>query len=214
MTITHSAIPTTYKGVRFRSRLEAKWAAFFDAVDWPWEYEPIDLGGYIPDFVLPFTPAPILVEVKPLIFTATGPDPDAWIPIRNRVDACPWRDEALIVGANIFAYDPIGNSMQGAGGAIGWLREYCGDDERWGAWQRSTCWAAAVPFECSTCNGIGQPGIGLRHEYNSYACRRCGVNDHTAADMWIEDLRSRYWATACNVTQWQGRGHDPAAGQP
>lgn len=51
------AIETEYKGYRFRSRLEARWAVFFDACGVKWEYEPegYDLGGglyYIPDFLL------------------------------------------------------------------------------------------------------------------------------------------------------------------
>jgi hypothetical protein len=49
------AIETRYKGYRFRSRLEARWAVFFDAMGWQWEYEEqgYDLGGgvyYLPDF--------------------------------------------------------------------------------------------------------------------------------------------------------------------
>lgn len=49
------AIETRYKGYRFRSRLEARWAVFFDAMGWQWEYEPegFDLGEagwYLPDF--------------------------------------------------------------------------------------------------------------------------------------------------------------------
>ena len=31
--------PTTYADVKFRSRLEARWAAFFDLAGWRWEYE-------------------------------------------------------------------------------------------------------------------------------------------------------------------------------
>lgn len=51
------AIETEYKGYRFRSRLEARWAVFFDACGVEWEYEPegFDLGGglhYLPDFLL------------------------------------------------------------------------------------------------------------------------------------------------------------------
>ena len=51
------AIETEYKGYRFRSRLEARWAVFFDACGVDWEYEPegFDLGGglhYLPDFLL------------------------------------------------------------------------------------------------------------------------------------------------------------------
>jgi len=44
------AHPTLYNGVRFRSRLEARWACFFDLLEWKWEYEPIDFEGWTPDF--------------------------------------------------------------------------------------------------------------------------------------------------------------------
>ena len=51
------AIPTEYNGHLFRSRLEARWAVFFDACGVEWEYEPegYDLGDgvrYLPDFLL------------------------------------------------------------------------------------------------------------------------------------------------------------------
>lgn len=56
------AIETEYRGFRFRSRLEARWAVFFDACKVSWEYEPegydlegYDLGDgilYLPDFLL------------------------------------------------------------------------------------------------------------------------------------------------------------------
>ena len=51
-------IETYYKGYRFRSRLEAKWAVFFDTLGIKWEYEAegVDLGNglyYLPDFYLP-----------------------------------------------------------------------------------------------------------------------------------------------------------------
>ena len=50
-------IETEYKGYRFRSRLEARWAVFFDTSGVKWEYEPegFDLGDgikYLPDFRL------------------------------------------------------------------------------------------------------------------------------------------------------------------
>jgi hypothetical protein len=52
------AIETRYAGCRFRSRLEARWAVFFDALGVKWEYERegFDLGEggyYLPDFWLP-----------------------------------------------------------------------------------------------------------------------------------------------------------------
>ncbi|KMS74530.1 hypothetical protein ACH49_22440 [Streptomyces leeuwenhoekii] len=90
-------VETRYAGHRFRSRLEARWAVFFDALGVPWEYEPqgfelaplpketlarlaeeelrtpqLDdanhLGFYLPDFWLPAQDA--WFEVK-------GADPSA-----------------------------------------------------------------------------------------------------------------------------------------
>ena len=55
-----AAIPTTYKGIRFRSRLEARWAAMFDICGWRWEYEPLDLPGWIPDFLIHTKTLPLL----------------------------------------------------------------------------------------------------------------------------------------------------------
>lgn len=50
-------IETTYKGYRFRSRLEARWAVFLDSFNEPWEYEvegyALPSGCYLPDFWLP-----------------------------------------------------------------------------------------------------------------------------------------------------------------
>lgn len=67
-------IETQYKGYRFRSRLEARWAVFFDALGIEWQYEPegYDLGEagwYLPDFWLPiqhhlYSPAGYWVEIK------------------------------------------------------------------------------------------------------------------------------------------------------
>lgn len=52
------AIETRYAGCRFRSRLEARWAVFFDTLGIKWEYEAqgFDLGDgdlYLPDFWIP-----------------------------------------------------------------------------------------------------------------------------------------------------------------
>lgn len=58
-------IPTEYKGRRYRSRLEARWAAFFAMLEWPFEYEPYDLGEWSPDFLLKGSEVNVLVEVKP-----------------------------------------------------------------------------------------------------------------------------------------------------
>lgn len=60
-------IETFYGGYRFRSRLEARWAVFFDAVQVGYRYEEdgYDLDGvwYLPDFWLPGLDC--WVEIKP-----------------------------------------------------------------------------------------------------------------------------------------------------
>lgn len=59
------AIPTQYKGYQFRSRLEARWAVFFDRMDIEYDYEvegyEVATGvWYLPDFKL----NNVYVEVK------------------------------------------------------------------------------------------------------------------------------------------------------
>jgi hypothetical protein len=58
-------IATEFCGIRFRSRLEANWAAFFQLLGLKADYEPTDLNFYIPDFDLRFKKRPLLVEIKP-----------------------------------------------------------------------------------------------------------------------------------------------------
>lgn len=52
------AVPTLYRGVKMRSKLETRWAAVLDAAGVVWLYEPavVDVGRhglYLPDFWLP-----------------------------------------------------------------------------------------------------------------------------------------------------------------
>jgi hypothetical protein len=64
------AIETEYGGIRFRSRLEARWAVFFDTLGIRWEYEPEayerqwdeSVSRWLPDFLLPDSGT--YVEVK------------------------------------------------------------------------------------------------------------------------------------------------------
>lgn len=68
------AIETVYKGFRFRSRLEARWAVFMDALGIRWEYENegfnLVQGKYLPDFWLP--DAECFLEIKPNRELAAG----------------------------------------------------------------------------------------------------------------------------------------------
>jgi hypothetical protein len=59
---------TKYKSFKFRSRLEARWAVFFDSLGIKWEYEAegyaLEDCWYLPDFWLPEYDGGIHVEVK------------------------------------------------------------------------------------------------------------------------------------------------------
>lgn len=71
------AIETHYMGFKFRSRLEARWAVFFQSLGIKWDYEPegFNLDGvlYLPDFKLE-------------IADNTGKALTSWIEIKPRYD--------------------------------------------------------------------------------------------------------------------------------
>jgi len=63
---------TKYNGRIYRSRLEARWAAYFDIVGWDYEYEPCQVNGFNPDFFIKcfsdsYDCSFVIVEVKPQI---------------------------------------------------------------------------------------------------------------------------------------------------
>lgn len=167
------AIPTTYKDVRFRSRLEARWARFFDLVHWPWQYEPIDLAGYIPDFLL-MVGQPVLVEVKPSLSAAEF---GAYV---GKIERSGWDGEALLVGAT------VGQTMGDE--TLGLLAERDGD--RWD-------WAPALWFRCDQCGSLT-----FRHETGHWRSRICGhyEGNGCVADDW--GAVSRAWRKASNDVQW------------
>ena len=120
-------IPTKYDGVEFRSRLEARWAVFFNelGIKWYYEYEGFDLDGewYLPDFYLPEVKDGMFFEVKPLVEDfdlkiaklccklkshtglLLGP-PEGWCPDRIRAD---WEVGNLLFdhesGCEDYSYD-------------------------------------------------------------------------------------------------------------
>ncbi|MBA3890517.1 MAG: hypothetical protein H0X64_08295 [Gemmatimonadaceae bacterium] len=182
---TVTAIPTLYRGIRFRSRLEARWAAFFDQCQWPWRYEPLDLDGYIPDFVLPFPHGPMLVEVKPALYLEDLRAHTA------KIDASGWHHEAVLVSASYFDDDDCTSHHNSV--AIGLLREKCEDDTYW--------WEAGTGFRCGCC-GV----LSFYHDMQSFRCRvrGCYDGDHYLGDPARADFAAA-WATASNTTQWGQR---------
>lgn len=191
MPATRSGIPTTYRHGEFRSRLEARWAAFFDLVGWSWVYEPLDAEGYIPDFLIQGR-IPFFVEVGPCI---TQQDYEAKTAKPDRV-AASLRHDVLVVGVS-----PLPDLHIGGSGhlAAGWLGEFF-DDEGILAWDAGV-WAWDI-------------GLGIYHTYHSYTHRPRGPAE--PREMSVDPswgypphgeggtvLIERLWAEAGNVVKWR-----------
>lgn len=86
-------IPTLYKGVRTRSRLEAQWLCFLDLCGFEWLYEPFDCAGYIPDLLIGDV---LVAEVKP--FTWLVNDDTPIVEARDRLVAIAGAYHTAILG--------------------------------------------------------------------------------------------------------------------
>ncbi len=176
-------IPTLYNGVQFRSRLEARWAAFFDVLKWEWDYEPLDLAGYIPDFVLPFRHAPLLVEVKPTATYQVGTELRASTP---KIMASGWASEAWVVGSRL---GDIGCGEK-LGGILG-SRERDSKNDEW-------LWDDALLMWCVPCRGFSVAQMN-----GSWRCRRCGIDDGKHRGHPPCHLLDHAWIDAGNAVQWR-----------
>lgn len=144
----------------FRSRLEARYAAYFDGRGWPWVYEPFDLPGYTPDFSVTIAGVDTLVEVKPA--TKLG---QLGAPIA-RILRAGWRGPWMVVGA-----DPD-VALQGRGRHTT-QRRYLGQEDRsaWASANNITQWKGAgeaVKATPSTCEHCGKQAHLLHYR----ACKR------------------------------------------
>jgi len=57
--------PTEYRGIKFRSYLESRFAWHLDSIGEEWLYEPRRFSGYLPDFEIVSAAHPTFMEVKP-----------------------------------------------------------------------------------------------------------------------------------------------------
>ena len=177
------AIETEYRGVLFRSRLEAKWASFFDLVGWPWQYEPLDLKGYIPDFILTMPKGPIIVEVKPELYL------EELIQYAPKIQDSGWKHESLIVGTGPF-------NIQTGRASLGMLDERgkgypdADPDAHW--------WSNAVFHKCTNCGHYS-----FHHEEGMFFCRHSGCyeGDHYLGIIDFDEA-FRLFAVASQQARW------------
>jgi hypothetical protein len=180
----NTGIPTTFNHRRYRSRLEAKWAAFFDLLGWNYEYEPFDCNGWIPDFsIIGKDGNQTLVEVKPV---ASFPKE-----VSHKIDLAETNHEVVIVGVKPFVSESYAN--------LGWLRESHEDGD--GCIHYN--WTEA-PF------GMWEGGngtIGFCSESGSYRDRVSGGYDggNWGGVSFNHYEVARLWDAASNAVQWRGK---------
>ena len=214
MTFKYGAIPTEYRGIRFRSRTEARWAAFFDEVGWSWQYEPYDLAGWIPDFALEFDTT-LLVEVKP----ASNPV-DLFDRARelDETQARHFDGEILLLGSHpmeVGRFRPwhfpemVGSAQEMSSWQIEWLSALApylveaayksrAEVPAIGLVRRNGRWTPSAQRVCETCGALDTAAeLGAPF-------RACGHSADGARPASRRVLDGAF-STAQNSTQWKGR---------
>lgn len=195
------AIATTYRQYEFRSRLEAKWAAFFDLCKWPWSYEPVDYNGWIPDFAI--GEHPVLVEVKPFFRE------EEFTEAKAKVMASGFKGSVLLLGS-----DPawIANTVESYGSApvFGWhfFHVGCRDGE---------CIWSSEDLHFGITEGNDKPGLcamdgAWRNQIWDFPSHPAQPKDRTTirgkwarVNLMMHDQEYELvqrWATACNISKW------------
>lgn len=193
MSYNIAPIPTLYRGRKYRSRLEARWAAFFDLVGWRHEYEPYDLGGWSPDFLLHTDYGDVvLVEVKPHV--------DLQPEVAAKIEAACTklgRDDTVLV-LNV-APVPLKADVVAIGN-VGLIGDHGGNDDGQVWHQACIGWSSTHDkpghrvdlVTHSTRHVTGYMSADCGHEF-MYGLR--GYREHTMS----------LWAEASNIVQWQAR---------
>lgn len=194
---SRSGIPTIYRDTRFRSRLEARWAALFDLLGWPWVYEPIDAEGYIPDFLIQGE-RPFFIEVGPCITRADYLDKST----KPDLAIADLRQDVLVVGASPLPKFTRGWHLTPEAGLLGEFWEHETHDPDWCLTdckgRTAFAWGNAIWTSCIECKQVG-----VAHESHSFVVRPCrhypgGHIDNLTVNM------TTLWDRAGNIVQWRG----------
>jgi hypothetical protein len=197
-------IPTVYDLVRFRSRLEAKWARFFDFCGWKWSYEPYDFAGWIPDFAIG-DQLQTLVEVKPIMRLEQMPPAD----MKKLERAAKEGHTVLVLGADPIVW--LGGSVQDGCPCIGSrLWAFSGRDIDTGRDEVVVSFED-IHFGFPLCAN-GKPGLSSiemswrnavwSHD-DTEPGKVCGDNRRIDA----RTLLITNWRKACNESQWMPGGN-------
>lgn len=177
------AIPTLYNGVEYRSRLEARWAAFFGLAGWQFQYEPFDLNGWIPDFMI-CGDAEILVEVKPVTRFP--------LEVHEEVQRSGCDHQVLFLGCAV----PV-------------KRVYGEENPDWGPLGWLSIPRAVDPFVtdayCLRLSLDDHPAFGLCGNQGPSSDRITGKPCPPECWHWASDEANDLWTQAGNLTQWKGR---------
>jgi hypothetical protein len=217
---THSIPTTGIQGIRFRSRIEAQWAEMFTKLGWEWEYEPIDLNGYIPDFIIKFPYKHLLVEVK------GDTDIKNIEQYADKIIKSGWNGEFLLVCSVLNDDDDC--IYLGLLGATQYnhMSRVCPDDEH-----SEPCYPTIKDQDyayltiCDDCKKYT-----IYNDNYGWFCRNCGSGDsnkslvrnrikqyiyvvHKCGDFFKSNFKSnqeyekikRFWVKAKNHTQWKGK---------
>lgn len=153
------AITTEYNGYLFRSRLEARWAVFYDTLGVPYRYEPegYEMDGlrYLPDFWMPHL--------------------DCWVEIKGQDPTDPEGEKARRLadgtGKKVFVfYGDI--EVPGDGLSESAWCYFPDVDGHGGGWDNQHYWC-----ECPCCGAFG---IEYNGRSDRLACKRngCPVSPH------------------------------------
>jgi hypothetical protein len=189
-----------FSGTQFRSRLEARWAAFFDLAGWRWIYEPVDFSGWIPDFALIGQSHLVLIEVKPLCWINDN-DHET---MRRMIDRCNdlekcWRvidgaaKDDLEIDLNLQAMPEVL--------VVGAYPHIIDDEVLLGAFLREA-WGNGCDLAILR-QGYHPQRFDFHAHYGSYEYR---IGGHHDGDHHIKALRSfdveEAWRGAGNAVQW------------
>jgi hypothetical protein len=172
------AIPTFYDRIEYRSRLEARWAAFFHQLGWQYIYEPFDADHYIPDFII-HGEGPLLVEIKPVVTQEEYELVATEVDHRLGDDDGAWRNGVVVFGVSPqpYAGHYLADRVMATSGEAGWYR--CPACHAFAIGLRVQQAKATVTRHDTRCGTLEEPATAAQHRKIHDLFRDMGLQDRT-----------------------------------